>query len=375
MEVKGLEHLIDLSQMKMTLPDELPPPVQRDKFPADLLRSSTIENLISQNEELMSRLKVTLRRLDNLETENQKLAEVARKEQLRSATLNEQFMVMREKDRMWKKKVDELEQIKENLQEKYLTLQNLYKQSQTQVERHQKYHDRIRNHVKPFVQELKRYSKALEKRLQEGQGQLDQKEAQIADLRHQIIEISKNSKYQIDVLEEKLLSTTDSYERGYQQMFQQVEDVTALNKDLAQKAERLRLFQERADHLENENIEIRRRLEKSNERHQFNMEAAQEQIKTRTREFSRLSVEHQDAVGKLLEEVETRKSLEKEILDLRHQLDSLRFMWTSKNEENEKLQQGLRALEQLNIELSAKLQEIRSTEGSVSAPSVWASGN
>lgn len=363
MEVNNLDLLPELSQIKMTLPDELPPPVHRDRIPPELLRSSTIENLISQNEELMTRLKVTLRRLALLEDENQRLNSENQKENMRASTVSEQVLVLKEKDQIWRNKIDDLEKVKSQLQERLITLENMYAMSQSQVERYTKYHDKIRTQVKPFVQELKKYSKSLEAKLQTVQSENDKKEAQISDLRHQIIEVSKNSKFQIELLEKKNWQTSEHYETLIQQLTKECEELKLTNAELTQKTEKMKDLEERADHYENQNVELRRRIETMAENHQYALEAAEEKVRVRSTEYSKLAVEHQDVVQKVLEELETRKNLEKQVYDLRHQLDSLRYMWTAKNEENEKLRQSLQALEKLNLDLSSKLQEIRS-EGS-----------
>jgi chromosome segregation ATPase len=363
MEVKDLDILPDLSQIKMALPDELPPPVQRDKFPAELLRSSTIENLISQNEELMTRLKVTLRRLAALETDNQKLVSEAQTEQLRAATATEQLLVLREKDSIWRLKTDDLEKDRSLLQEKLETLQNLYSLSQTQVDRHQKYHEKIKTQVKPFVQELKKYSKGLESKVKTLESEITKKEAEISDLRNQVVEITKSSQFQQQLLEKKNWQLTEHYEMLIHRLSKENEELKASNAELTQKNDRYKSVQEHSDQMENENIEMRRRIEKLVEKHKLEIEGAEEQIILRSREFSKLAVEHQDVVQKVLEEIEGKKKLEKQVFELRHQLDSLRFMWKTKTDENDRLKQAMEALEKLNVDLSAKLQEVR-TDGS-----------
>ncbi len=367
MEVSELDFLPDSNQSRTALPDHLPVPVQRDRMPAELLRSATIESLISQNEDLMARLKVTLRRLALIENENQRLSAETSTEKKMASQATDRVLVMKEKDDLWKAKVDDLEKTKETIQQKLLSLQNIYQITKGQVDRLQKYHDRIRNHVKPFVQELKKYSKSLEQRTEDLQANLDKKDAQLSDLRFQIVEISKHSKHQIEILEKKNWQVTEHFEILNQQVIQESSQLKELNTTLSEKVERLQVFKERADHLENENIELRRRIEASNERHQSDLVEVQAQSQNQSSELVRLTVEHQDAKDRLMEEFEYRQKLEKETFDLRHQLDGLRFMWNAKNDENEKLRQAQGALEKLNIDLSAKLQEIRKSETSQSA--------
>ncbi len=362
MEVNELDFLPDLNQSRSTLPDQLPFPVQRDRMPSELLRSSTIESLISQNEDLMARLKVTLRRLSLLENENQKLNSEASSQKQNAAQAQDRLLVMKEKDNLWKAKIDELENAKQSIQEKYLSLHGLYQVAKNQAERLQKYHERIRTHVKPFIHELKKYSKTLELSQEELKSTLDKKEAQASALRQQIMELTKNSKFQIEDLEKKNWQVTEHFEMMNQQLVLESDEVKALNNSLSEKVERLQIFKERADQLENENIELRRRIETIQERHQNSLQEIQSQYQTQTSEVARLKVEHQDAKDRLMEEFEQRKTLEKQVFDLRHQLDSLRFMWTAKNDETEKLRLAQGALEKLNIDLSSKLQEMRKEE-------------
>lgn len=362
MEVNELDFLPDLNQSRSTLPDQLPFPVQRDRIPSELLRSSTIESLISQNEDLMARLKVTLRRLSLLENENQKLNTEALTQKQNAAQASDRLLVMKEKDNLWKAKIDDLENAKQSIQEKYLSLHSLYQVAKNQGERLQKYHERIKTHVKPFIQELKKYSKSLEISQEELKISLDKKEAQASALRQQIIELTKNSKFQIEDLEKKNWQVTEHFEIMNQQLVLESDQVKAFNTSLSEKVERLQIFKARADELENENIELRRRIDTIQERHQSSVQEIQTQFQAQTSEVARLKVEHQDVKDRLLEEFEQRKTLEKQVFELRHQLDSLRFMWTAKNDETEKLRLAQGALEKLNIDLSAKLQEIRKSE-------------
>ena len=367
MEVNALDFLPELNQNRNTLPDHLPMPLQRDQIPAELLRSSTIESLISQNEDLMARLKVTLRRLSILENDNHRLNAENLNQKQTTSQATDRLLVMKEKDNLWKSKVDELENSKQSLQEKLINIENAYQITKVQAERLNKYHERVRTHVKPFVQELKKYSKTLEARQEELKTSLEKKEAQLSDLRHQMLELTKISRSQIEILEKKNWQVTEHFEIMNQQLVMESDQLKELNTTLSEKTERLQIFKERVDHLENENIELRRRIETSNDRYQIEIQDIQSRFQGQTSEVARLHVEHQDAKDRLMEEFELRKNLEKQVFDLRHQLDSLRFMWSAKNDETEKLRLAQGALEKLNVDLSSKLQEIRKSDDSTPA--------
>jgi predicted RNase H-like nuclease (RuvC/YqgF family) len=82
-----------------------------------------------------------------------------------------------------------------------------------------------------------------------------------------------------------------------------------------------------------------------------------------SRQNQKLGVEHADLQIRVVEDQETIQKLEKENRQYFEQLESLRFMWNAKNEENEKLKAAASALERLNLELSQKLNEIRKQDG------------
>ncbi len=97
---------------QIPLPDELPKRNDFSHLPKEILKSSTVENLISQNEDLMARLKVSLRRLSLLENENQRLIDDANKARIAQSSVADQVLVFKEKDSLWRQKVDQLEREK-----------------------------------------------------------------------------------------------------------------------------------------------------------------------------------------------------------------------------------------------------------------------
>ena len=80
------------------LPDEMPSAYNYSHLPKEILKSSSVENLISQNEDLMTRLKVALRRLALFENENQKLSDEAQRARLSQTAVADQVLIYKEKE-------------------------------------------------------------------------------------------------------------------------------------------------------------------------------------------------------------------------------------------------------------------------------------
>lgn len=348
---------------RIALPDELPKRQDLSHLPKEILKSSTVENLISQNEDLMARLKVSLRRLSLLENENQKLADEANRARLSQSSVTDQILVWKEKDSLWHQKVDQLEKEKEIHTEKIQALHLKVQTMTAELTRHAKYHDRIKNQVKPYISQLKEYSRTQDLKLVEIEGSLSQREAQLRDLRHQIIEVTKNSRYQLESSEKKTQEMVQFYEEQIQGLTRQVQMLHQIQEELETKTAKLHSALERQDTLENEVVTIRRTKDDMKERLEKELDRQQERISELTRQNQKLGVEHADLQIRVVEDQQQIQKLEKENFQYMEQLESLRYMWNAKNEEHEKLKAAASALERLNVDLSQKLNEMRKQEG------------
>lgn len=345
------------------LPDELPKRADVSHLPKDILKSSTVENLISQNEDLMARLKVAIRRLSLLENENQRLGEENTKARLSQSSVTDQILVWREKDNMWKHKVDQLEREKEVQTEKLRAIDEKLRSMNAELVRHQKYHDRIKNQVKPYITQLKEYSASQDARVSELESDLNHKEALLRDLRHQVIEVTKNARYQVETSDKKSQEMVQHYEDQITSMSRELQVLHQAQEDLEVKTAKLHSALERQDTLENELVVVRRSKEELRNRLEQEINRQQERMSELTRQNQKLGVEHADLQIRVVQDQETIQKIEKENRQYFEQLESLRFMWNAKNEENEKLKAAAAALERLNLELSQKLNDMRKQEG------------
>lgn len=340
------------------LPDELPRRADLSHLPKEILKSSTVENLISQNEDVMARLKVSLRRLSLLETENQKLSEDSHKARLAQSSFTDQLLVWKEKDNLWKQKFDQLEREKEIQAEKLRALQEKVHSMTADLTRHEKYHERIKAQVKPYISQLKEYSRTQDLKLHELEGGQAHKEALLRDIRHQIIEVTKNSRYQIEASEKKSQEMIQCYEEQIQNMSKELQVLLQAQEELEAKTLKLNNALERQDALENELVTLRRSKEDLKHRLEKDIERLQGRQSELTRQNQKLGVEHADLQIRVVEDEATIQKLERENRQYLEQLESLRYMWTAKNDENEKLKVAISALERLNLELSQKLNSL-----------------
>lgn len=363
MELSNLDFISEHKEVgSIPLPDEMPRRHDLSQIPKDILKSATVENLISQNEDLMGRLKIALRRLSALENDNQKFNEETHRARLSQSASTDQLLILKEKDQMWKARIEHYEKDKDIYSEKFRLLHEKLMRTSSELERHQKYHERIKHQVKPYISQLKDYTKEQENKNQELTQLLEQRDSQLRDLRHQIIELTKHSRMQIEHGEKKNFEMVQYYEV-------QLEKITAENHNLKQhqieledRSIRLNSALGRQDELENELVEMTR----SKDDLRIRLEKETQRLQERNNEVSRhnhkLGIEHADLQLRVTNDQERLLHFEKETAQLQDQLESLRYMWAAKNEECEKLRAGMGALEKLNFELSHRINQIRQAE-------------
>lgn len=344
------------------LPDEMPKRNDFSHLPKEILKSSTVENLISQNEDLMARLKVSLRRLSLLENENQRLAEDSQKARMSQSSTTDQLLVWKEKDNLWKAKIDQLEKEKAIHAEKTRALQEKTQTLSSEMSRHLRYQEKIKTQVRPYVAQLKEYSRTQDVKLAETESLLANREAQLRDLRHQMMEVAKNSIYQVEVQDKKSKEMIEFYETQITKMTEDLAHLTRVQEELEMKSLKLHAALERQDALENELVAIRRSKEEMRQKLESDLANTSTRMQELSKQNQKLGVEHADLQVRVIDDQERIQKLEKANFQMQEQMESLRYMWNAKNEENEKLKAAAAALERLNIELSQKLSEIRRSE-------------
>ncbi|MEK6774005.1 MAG: hypothetical protein AABY64_08695 [Bdellovibrionota bacterium] len=347
--------------------NESPAEPQANAF--NFRKSSSFETLLEQNEETLTRLKISLRKQSRLEEEIQKFqSEIQRLTEL-NQSLTDQNYVFRENDGDWKVQSSQYEQTLQTQQEKIVILTSQVERNQSELQRHQKYHEKIRNQVRPYLQQLKEYAHSLEEQLERAEKQHTQKELQVRELKAQMAELTKNTKIQVENMGRQHHESLDSYEHQIQTLNEELKSLKAEAESLVLKNFKLQRSFDRQVELENQLIELSRAKDLMKQQLESEVLRIQEKNNELYRENQKLSIEHADLKHRVLSDTERIKEFDKNQYDLQHQLESLRYVWHAKNEESEKLKIALQALEKLNLDLSLKIQELRSS----SSPTMRAS--
>lgn len=330
-----------------------------ENLPSEVLKSATLETLFSQNEETLNRLKVSLRRQSRLENEVQQLKSDIEAYKSNNQSLQDQIFIHREKDKAWKKKLEEMDIENQILKEKDLALTQQNQTLTSETQRFQKYQEKIKTQVRPYIQQLKEYSRALEDEKKNKESELLLKDSQLASLRQQMTDLIANLKAQIEIEQRNFYQATESYEQDRARITEENRILKEANVELEAKNSKLEgIFQEK-NLLENTLIETQRSKETQKSQLESEVLRLQEINNQLHKENCKLNIEFQDLKEKVLSDTDRIKDLERSLLETQNQLEGLRYMWNAKNQEAERMKISLTSLEKLNLDLSLKVQELR----------------
>ena len=322
---------------KIPLPNQMPAGIDFNELSPAVLKSSTLETLIHQNEDLMARLTITLRKNNGLEDKVSELETENKSLRTRFDTLKEQYLVLQEKDRTSISRAMQLAEETQTFRKQAEKLEKLYADIYTQAQAFQKrlahlerYRARVRK-ATVIIQDKAKGFDTIAQELTSARGELGSirevmntqqtqlvtnYEAKLAEVRHEIDSLRGKVGDRDELFEEKLkLQNQLVYE-------QRIHEMRALE------------FQTKIDGLEQENSAVRLELKET-----------------------------------LLDKENQRKELEKlrfnngnmtsERQSLMEQVESLQALWNHKHKELEQAEERNRSLQKLNQNISVTINQQR----------------
>lgn len=336
-------------------------------------KSSAIDSLLAQNEDLNARLKVLLKRLSSIEEENLQLTQEHREIKNQLINLSDELAVYREKESTWKersitaKETLEIQQVQIRQKEVEFAklrsqewemrehLKSRFEKMEKAYHRLLRYRARIMLLVRPRFKSLLSLTKEQESRALQYKRELQNTEIQCQQLINKNIEQIKRVKEALRQSEEEKISLISQFEQGRKDLNTEIETLRESNIELRKRAGQLERSLERQDYLENKLIYAER--ENNDLRDQFSEEYKKIQMQMHEwRSKSHSLIVENEALTQKLNETELQYAKTKEISNrLDEQMEAMRHMWKEKVHENEKLRKERETLEQLNSNLSEKL--------------------
>lgn len=317
---------LDEAVKKVPLPTQLPKGIDFSELPANALRSSTLESLIDQNEDLMARLTIALRRNNEFEDNISYLEKENASMKQRFETLKEQFLLLQEKDRISTSRNLQLHEEGAEARRRAEKLEKLYTELYVQAQAFQKLVIRLERDKARIL----RAARSLQKR-------------------------AKNH----DQLLNELDHTAESHRqtvRSYESKFASAQiELEAMRTKIAE-YDRVYADKVRA---ENQLIQEQRQSE-------ISRQEAQDKVEHLAQENGALRSEVKELLVALEADRQEKVRLSAELPNLRQerqnlieQVESLQALWNHKQRELETVEEKNKALQKLNQSISTTLNQQR----------------
>lgn len=362
----GPQAFADSSPEGIALPTQMPEPVNLSQLSGEILKSQTINALIQQNDDLMARLSVALRRSAHLEeiVENTEASQIALKHDYQ--ILKEQVLVLKEKDRLVADrthKVDaHLEQAKARIEVLEKEYTQLYTESRTKHQSLLNQIDslvlRLSQHIK-YRRHIRRISSHLRLQTQQHLSTIESLKLESQDLKQKMSETIER----IQVMNKEHRQTQNelklSYDNQLEQLHQDYNNLKDLHKKAQAKAEKYDELHTKAIDLENQLI--RERRERSSQQSTFEKE--REELQSQIVHFRQDNKTKTIALESRQQEVTHLEAQVKQLIEdktiLVDQVESLQCLWKESQNQNERLNEKHQALQKLNQQLSTSLNQLR----------------
>jgi chromosome segregation ATPase len=310
--------------ISIALPSEIPEPPRLANLPAHILHSGTVETLMAQSDDLMARLKVSLRR---------------------NAVLEQRILILDEQASQAKQAIENMYAEADLAREHEVTLVRKIRESEEQF-------SAINTELKRSLQEQGARTADLTLSLQE-------REAMISDLRGRLSETITQLQSQQKQFQKDQAALVNRYEEKEAQGRQELEQLQ--NEILLHRERSVRLENIAKKQIDSENRAIlaERRLQELEKRFSSELETLQAKTAAYRLEAKTVIVELQSAQNEIKDAKEYKIDTEEKIARLEDQFESLQALWADNQKQLEESKLKQESLSRINHELSLKLKDQR----------------
>jgi chromosome segregation ATPase len=318
-------------------------------------RAASLQSLIQQNEDLTIRLKMAIQKMASLEDDNEQLSVTQRKLENTVQALSDQLLIWKEKERLWQERFNKSEFKLAELKRDMPDISDL----KNELNRYYRYHEKVKNQIKPYIQQLKEYARGLSEHIKSLNTEIDRKEFDNRNLVDKLATVEKELASHLTTNAKMIDDMKTYYETelvSYKSESVHLREALIVAENRCQNLDQAL---ERQDDLLNQNILLKRQLEASKEAHQSDTEGLRQSLQMARSEILQKSARADEQESQLKRATSELEQKDHQLREIQEQMSSLRFMWNEKCDELEKMKLAASALEKLNVELSLKLKEAR----------------
>ena len=313
--------------------------------PVAITGSLILNELQKETEELQSKLKLNNRRFLLFETENNKLIEEKNKLFFEMQNTKEKHHLIVEKISLLENENSDLLQTNEELREKNKATTAINQTQLSELKRFTKFHLKIQNVIKPYIQQLKTSNETLELNFREQKNQMNALQTQNFELSQRLKNENDFFTNKINSMEMDKNQTITCYEEQIHSFSIEINRLQQQNEDFTKEIGRLKKAIEFKNYFENELIKFKR----IHEDDQREMTILKDQL-------NRSSVQVTEKENLLSLQLNQVKTTQSSLHSLEHVLESTRQQLAQQIYHAATLTERLSRLEKLNLSLSQQMQ-------------------
>lgn len=344
---------------QVALPNQIP---QSLKTPVET--SATLELVIQQNQDLMARLSISLRRCAEYELRLKQNLELNRGLQTQNDSLRDEVSCLQQKYKKFEETLQMLKTQRQTYQARFDETLHLYQSSLVQIERLQRYRSRIRKWVAPL---LKKSAQKFKNSEAQGQSLVYQNLQNLKRLSEQDVQLKDLNKKLAD-LEQQFTQDLQRLTEFHEERLALAKSETAQDRATVEKANEKSLFLESQVRnledakvlLENRTVFAERRLQETEKKLEIENEKMRAQLLEARGEAHARKIENE----RLRESIH---EFESQIAQVREEKQSgfekqatLKYLLEEEKNSKDSLQKKIHILESLNREIHLQLRESRS---------------
>ena len=372
-EMSGIEFDDEFEVKNIPVPSDMPEPIKHGDFSAGVKRSSAVEALIQQNDDLMSRLSVSLRRIADLEERVQTQALENGKYKSRYENLKDQVLVLKEKAKILTERKgaeeSEVKGFKDQIKLLEIRYSELYESSQQKetkfLEAMAKSNKlvarltRYRRRVKEAVLGIK--DQAADHRIENEKlnFRVQAQETTIADLRANLLESTDYIRNSAKEQENELQRLTQKYENEITDKEGKIQSLMADNQILEARRDEFDSALSKVTDLENDIVLKDRRFEEFRMQSATELSDIQKSLTRYRHESKEFALELETKKEELKETAQVMGEAREENFKLNEQVENLQSLWRDQQTKLEKTTEKNTSLQKLNQELSMAINQYR----------------
>ncbi|MBC86123.1 MAG: hypothetical protein CL677_03000 [Bdellovibrionaceae bacterium] len=371
---------------EIPLPNQLPAPVDTKQWPIEVLKSSAINSLINQNEDLHSRLTVQIRKNALTEEKMNALHKQLENKSSQLENLKDQIIVYRKKDQAVtdrytkvdseiKAKQEKIDFLEVKYSEYYNTTSSKLEELQHEVVTLSTKKSLLARHKRRLLKIAKKYRVEIDKnilKVEEYESTISTLQQQLGEAAEHIQSMSKNNKSLVDELEGKYNQLKLDSSNSIENLSKQID---SLSEQLSRQNE----VEDSNINLKNSIITLKRQLEAQDIDAQSNLEKVQKELGSFRIEAKEKTVQLHKLEEQNSNLIRANEKLENLVKESTEENENIKILWKEHQSENERLQEQNSSLQKLNRQLSLKMneyrQEMKNLKVRLEAKTMFSEGN